>query len=123
MIKATFKSKRLTLEQKGLKKACGIVGKVIQDGVRRAMPRITGALYFSIKSKVKSDKEHNAFCVIGSMTRYSKLVGDLEKIPNKYIGKVNEAHHILEQFTGDATLNMLKDATRDQIAEMKRNAK
>jgi len=121
MIKATakFRRKKLTLDQKAMKTAVTKVSKETKDAVRREMPYITGALYYSIINKVRSDKQSNAYAVIGAKAHYEKMVGGISKIPNKYIGKIEEIYNVLHQYTGAPMLAKIRQAVQEEIAKMK----
>jgi hypothetical protein len=116
--KMSFKRKKLTLDQKALRNALKPIGKDTRDAVRRGYPRLTGALYFSITYKVKSDKENNAYCVIGARNRYSKTVKGKDKIPNKYAKKVETATHVMRGLTGEKMVARIRVETAKEVQKM-----
>jgi hypothetical protein len=111
----SYKSQKLTVDQKALKKAIGPVARDIKNQVKAGMPKLTGALQFSIDYRVYSIKG-SAKAVIGVKNRYSRKVkGGKVKIPNLYARKINDKYHVLERFVNQDAVDRL----RDEVARVK----
>lgn len=118
MIKADikFKKKKLTVEQKALRKAITPLAKQIKNEVKGAAPKSTGALKFSIGSKIIS-RQGSAAAIVGVKAQYAKDVKGKQKIPNKYALKVGMIP-IIKSFVNESTVDRLKDAVADIVKEL-----
>ena len=111
-----YKRKKLTIDQKALKKVVAPMARQIASQVKDEVPKRTGALRFSIGTKVIS-RNGNSAAVIGVKSKYSRTVKGKEKIPNLYALKVG-VKNILKEFINQDTGDNLREAARKMVNEL-----
>lgn len=110
-IKTKIKLPKLTPDQKALKKCITPYARDLKNRIKSEVPKLSGALQFSIDFKVYSIKG-NAKAIIGVKSQYTRVVKGKTKLPNLYAIKAG-VKLILKRYINPAAVQKLTDAVKE----------